>query len=366
MKKTLKKSLIILVMMLVTLILWTGKVSAAVTTSMSATNTSPEIGANVTITVRFSQPLATADFSLTYDSSKLQYVSNNIGGTNTGSSVVVGYIDFPALTTRSSATFTFKAKAEGVSNCSVVWASATDSKANEFDPKKGQIIGSSISINVKSKTTPTKPDTKPNTNTDNGTTTKPSTDTKPTFSGGSQKVYAKETVSIRDSWSTSGKLLGTLQKGASITRTGIGSNGWDRVTYNGRTAYISHTYLTTTKPKDDKDEDKDKNNTTNEVSNNTTNNEITNNTVNNETTNNQTNDVTNSETNEATNTQTQGNIEKDDKKGFSVNTIEIIIISVIILAIIVIIINEILAKKREEKRREARKRDEKRVKGSRR
>ncbi len=361
-----KKRIITFFMMTIILLGWCG-VTQAASTSMSATNTSPTVDANITITVKFSQPLATADFSLTYDSSKLQYVSNTIGGTNTGSSVVVGYIDFPALTTKSSASFTFKAKAAGTANCSVVWASASDAKGNEFVP-----TGSSISINVKNKPTPKpdpkpdeKPDQKPNDNTNNNT----NTDKKPTFTNVNQKVYAKETVSIRDTWSTSGKLLGTLQKGSSITRRGIGSNGWDKVTYNGRTAYISHTYLTTTKPKDDKDDDKDKdkdkNNTTNEVSNNTTNNEIANNTSNNEV-NNQTNDVTNSETNEATNTQTQGNTQKGDKKGFSVNTIEIIIISVIVLAIIVIIINEILAKKREEKRRAAKKRDEKRVKGSRR
>ncbi len=87
---------------------------------------------------------------------------------------------------------------------------------------------------------------------------------------------------------------------------------------------------------------------------------VDNNTTNNETINNETNDITNNETNEATNTQTQGN--KEDKKGFNVNTIEMIIIGVIILAILVIIINEIIAKKR----REAKRKEEKRVKGSRR
>lgn len=350
MRKTLKKCLMMLIMMLAVLILGMGRTNAAATTSMSATNTNPEVNKNITITVRFSQPLATADFSLTYDSSKLQYVSNNIGGTNTGNSIAVGYIDFPNLTTKSSATFTFKTKAEGATSCSVVWASATDAKGNEFTP-----TGSSISINIKNK----KVDTNTNTNTNTKPNTKPNTnqnDKKPTFSGGTQKVYAKETVSIRDTWSTSGKLLGTLQKDSSITRTGVGSNGWDRVTYNGRTAYISHTYLTTTKPKDDKDKDKDKdkdedeNNTTNEENNQA--NEIDNNTTNNETTNN--------ETNEATNTQTPGN--KDNKKGFNVNTIEMIIIGVIILAILVIIINEIIAKKR----REAKRKEEKRVKGGRR
>lgn len=356
MKKTLKKSLIILIMTLAALILWNGKASAA---SISAPSSVKE-GDTITVTVNYGEKVKSAQMVFSYNSSNLEY--KGASGTYNPATKKYAAFSMDGTDSLSVATFTFIAKKAGSVSFSFESLKVQSTTKGKFEPKPSS--GTAI-VTVNAKTTP-KPDTKPNTNTDTGNTTKPSTDKKPTFSGSSQKVYAKETVSIRDSWSTSGKLLGTLQKGASITRTGIGSNGWDRVTYNGRTAYISHTYLTTTKPKDDKDEEKDKNNTTNEVSNNTTNNEIANNTVNNETTNNQTNDVTNSETNEATNTQTQGNIEKDDKKGFSVNTIEIIIISVIIIAIIVIIINEILAKKREEKRREARKRDEKRVKGSRR
>lgn len=347
-----KKKIIVSIMTIIILLGICG-VTKAASTSISATNTSPTVGANVTITVRFSQPVTTADFRFNYDSSKLQYVSNSLGGTNMGSYVKVDYIDLD-LKTISSASFTFKAKTAGTANCSISNIVASDANANVLNTS-----ASSININVKNKS---------NTNNNNNNNTNSSSsnnnnssNTKPTFTSVNQKVYAKETVSIRDSWSTKGELLGTLQKDSSITRTGIGSNGWDRVTYNGRTAYISHTYLTTTKPKDDKDDkkDDDKNNTTNEE-NNTQANEIENNTTNNEINNNETNDINNNETNEATNTQTQG--KKDDKKGFNVNTIEMIIIGVIILAIIVIIVNEIVAKKR----REARRKEEKRVKGSRR
>ena len=338
-----RKKIIVSIMTIIILLGICG-VTKAASTSISATNTSPTVGANITVTVRFSQPVTTADFRFNYDSSKLQYVSNSIGGTNMGSYVKVDYIDLD-LKTISSASFTFKAKTAGTANCSISNIVASDANANVLNTST-----SSININVKNKSNP-KPDPKPDTDSK-----------KPTFTNVNQKVYAKETVSIRDTWSTSGKLLGTLQKDSSITRTGVGSNGWDRVTYNGRTAYISHTYLTTTKPKDDKDKDedkdKDKNNTTNEENNQA--NEMDNNTTNNETINNETNDITNNETNEATNTQTQGN--KEDKKGFNVNTIEMIIIGVIILAILVIIINEIIAKKR----REAKRKEEKRVKVSRR
>lgn len=349
MKKTLKKSLIILVMMLAALILWTGKASAA-SASIGATK-SIIVGQNVLVTVNFGEKMKAIQFNLKYDTSKLDFISVNVGGYGAGTQSFIYANSFDTADV-SSVTFTFKSKASGTANFTAsgfILSNATQ------DGLGASGVSATTTINAKQQPKPEepKPDQKPD--------AKPSTDKKPTFTSVNQKVYTTERVNVRDNWEN-GKILATLSKDTSITRTGLGSNGWDRVTYNGRTAYISHQYLTTTKPKDNKDDDKDKNNTTNEVSNNTTNNEVTNNTVNNETINNQ----TNNETNEATNTQTQGNTEKGDKKGFSINTIEIIIISVIILAIIVIIINEILAKKREEKRREARKREEKRVKGSRR
>ncbi len=79
-------------------------------------------------------------------------------------------------------------------------------------------------------------------------TTTPTTPEEPTFTSVNETVYAKQTVNIRESYTTSSKILGSLQKGKEVTRTGVGSNGWSKVTYNGKTAYISSSYLTTTKP----------------------------------------------------------------------------------------------------------------------
>lgn len=76
----------------------------------------------------------------------------------------------------------------------------------------------------------------------------PSPEPAPTFSDVNQTVYATTQVNIRSSYSTSSSRIGSLQKGQSVTRTGIGSNGWSRVSYNGQTGYIDSSYLTTTKP----------------------------------------------------------------------------------------------------------------------
>lgn len=63
-----------------------------------------------------------------------------------------------------------------------------------------------------------------------------------------ETVWATTAVNIRSQSSTSSSIVGGLSKNASITRTGICSNGWSRVSYNGSTAYIHSDYLTTTKP----------------------------------------------------------------------------------------------------------------------
>ena len=72
----------------------------------------------------------------------------------------------------------------------------------------------------------------------------------PSFSSVNETVYATGSVNVRSSYSTSSSIVGSLDAGDSVTRTGRGSNGWSRVTYNGQTAYISSEFLTTEKPEE--------------------------------------------------------------------------------------------------------------------
>ena len=78
----------------------------------------------------------------------------------------------------------------------------------------------------------------------------------PTFTEVNETVYAKSSTNIRASYSTSSESYGMLQQGESITRTGVGSNGWSKVTYNGKTAYIYSNNLTKTAPEEPKSTDK--------------------------------------------------------------------------------------------------------------
>ena len=76
----------------------------------------------------------------------------------------------------------------------------------------------------------------------------------PKFKDVNELVYVDpqkvNSVNVRQGYTTSTTLLGSIKAGESVTRTGIGDNGWSRVTYNGKTAYIITSALTTTKPEE--------------------------------------------------------------------------------------------------------------------
>ena len=52
-----------------------------------------------------------------------------------------------------------------------------------------------------------------------------------------ETVYAISTVNVRSGPSTDDMIVGSLNYGESVQRTGIGNKGWSRVDYNGEEAY---------------------------------------------------------------------------------------------------------------------------------
>ncbi len=62
------------------------------------------------------------------------------------------------------------------------------------------------------------------------------------------KVWAKGDVNIREKPTTNSKKLGVLHEGNGIIRIGKTSDGWSKVIYDGREAYISSSYLTEKEP----------------------------------------------------------------------------------------------------------------------
>ena len=63
-----------------------------------------------------------------------------------------------------------------------------------------------------------------------------------------ETVWATTAVYIRKDYSTNSDILGILGEGYSIARTGIVSNGWSRVSFDGETAFIKSEFLTTEQP----------------------------------------------------------------------------------------------------------------------
>ncbi|MBQ4066836.1 MAG: SH3 domain-containing protein [Clostridia bacterium] len=76
-----------------------------------------------------------------------------------------------------------------------------------------------------------------------------SPETEPTYSGFTdvfENVTAKIETNLRDAPTTSGSnVVYTLKNGEYVKRTGIHSNGWSRLEYNGQTVYAVSSYLIT-------------------------------------------------------------------------------------------------------------------------
>ena len=74
------------------------------------------------------------------------------------------------------------------------------------------------------------------------------------FEDCNETVYATGTVNIRASYTADSEKLGSLNKGDSVTRTGIAiagteAEGWSRIQLSdGSLVYVSNKYLSTTKP----------------------------------------------------------------------------------------------------------------------
>lgn len=96
---------------------------------------------------------------------------------------------------------------------------------------------------------PTSTNTNATPNNSNNLETRPeSSVVLPVYKTVNETVYATANVNVRKEANTTCKTLGLLEKNMSIIRIGIGDNGWSKVKYNNKTAYISSKYLTTSKP----------------------------------------------------------------------------------------------------------------------
>ncbi len=94
----------------------------------------------------------------------------------------------------------------------------------------------------------TQPDTNPEVEVkpDHTPEQKPTPDV--TYTEVNETVYAVASVNVRTGPGTEYQKVGSLKPDESITRIGIGKNGWSKVIYNGEDCYIKSSYLTQNKP----------------------------------------------------------------------------------------------------------------------
>lgn len=123
--------------------------------NVKASNATPKVGDTVTVTVSFSKPLTSAEFSLSYNESVLEYKGDSISSKDSdavqkqGNTLRILYVEYGSSSI-SSATFTFKVKGEGESNCKVSNITLLAGERATYEPSKKEI---SAKITV-AKTTP--------------------------------------------------------------------------------------------------------------------------------------------------------------------------------------------------------------------
>ena len=115
--KKIRNLSIVLLTFILTIILLTNSVSAA-TVNVRTSATKVTLGKSFTVTVSFNEKLAAAQFKLSYDSSKFDYVSVSAGSYNPGTNTFV-YINYDDISDLGSVTFSFKAKAVGTGSFNV-------------------------------------------------------------------------------------------------------------------------------------------------------------------------------------------------------------------------------------------------------
>lgn len=224
MKKTYKIILTLLLMAVISILLKLNSVEAATATITDSKTVTR--GESVTITANTTAGAWNLTLSGAGQTKKLVGQTSETANANASTSI------------------TFKAENVGTYQFTLT------GDITDYNTEQTTSINKTATITVKAKEEASAT-TDPGTTTNNGGSTSNnggSTTSAPTFTSVNETVYATATVNVRESYSSSSSKLGSLNAGDSVTRTGRGSNGWSRITFNGKTAYVSSSYLTTTKP----------------------------------------------------------------------------------------------------------------------
>lgn len=223
----------------------------------------PTVESGGTVTINVTSQEVVYGYKISISSNSGLTFNSVSGGESNGSTVS----NVSLSGTQSLATYTFKAPEVTQDTTYTVTFLGDGIILNpEVDEKTSSSATATVTVKAKQTSTSTgggsttgNNDTQtqtPSNTTNTGNTNASSntnTSNEPTFTETNQTVYVHntESVNVRSGPGTSYSSLGRLAKNTAVTRTGVGSNGWSRVSYNGQTAYISSSYLTTTKPEEE-------------------------------------------------------------------------------------------------------------------
>ena len=241
-----KKILVTIFILIITLLIGTINVKAA-SYEIGASKKTVEVGEEVTITVKFVAAAWNVKVS---------------GNGITGASYASQTNDLSE--TETVKTFKLDTSKAGTYTITVS-GDITDANGSTQDLNKS----CTVTVNEKPATPtpepepeqPTTPDPKPET----PTTPEPKPETpeqkpqeQPTtkkleFTTVNETVYATGTVNVRKSYSSSSESIGQLKEGDRVTRLGVSKTTsenyyWSKITYNGITAYVISSKLTTEEP----------------------------------------------------------------------------------------------------------------------
>ena len=211
----------------------------AISASLSASSTNVTVGTKVTITISWNA--ASWNLQISGDGITTKNYADVTDDAENGS-----FSESLSFTPTEPGTYTIN-----------LTGTITDTNSdNDSTP-----VNKSVSITVKEKETSGGNGSGNNSSSGNGSSGNSSSGNNTTpsvsFSSRNETVYATGSVNVRASYSTSSRIIGSLSEGDSLTRTGI-SDEWSRVTYEGQTAYVINSGLTTTKPTTEEEQDEEK------------------------------------------------------------------------------------------------------------
>lgn len=248
MKKSLINILSLLFALVIILSTWNVIKVEAVSTTLSAS--SKTVTEGDTFSVSISSSISLAGWTISVSDNGGCTFQSATGGEVSGSTVYGTSVNG----TKSLATYTFKAPSVDKKTTIKIQFSVSEmtdntSEVNEVDSAS---CTATITVNPKASSGGSSEGSS-----ENNKPAEEEPEEKVSFSSVNETVYATASVNVRSSYSTSSSIIGGLDEGQSVTRTGIGDNGWSRISYNGSTAYVSSDYLTKTKPKVEETENKD-------------------------------------------------------------------------------------------------------------